>query len=336
MEIFSSGHLKRVLFSKIIRSNPKNSCLMKHPHKIALTFFLSLIFLGSCNSGTYGPSAEEKSKDAESGELKEAFDAAPVEQTTAISVGAASNASTTYTVVMDDKATATSENVFQSSVKIPEKIKKTADINLTVDDYKTARAAIEKIVHAQGAYISGENEQNNTYSISNNMIIRVANKNFDATVTNITAIDAHVNSKNIYTEDVTAQFIDITARLKSKKEVEKRYLDLLQKAGKVTEILEVEQNLRVIREEIEAKEGELKYLNDQVDYSTINLTLHQDYEYTPEDRPGFFGRMGTAFGNGWNGFLSFVVGIMSAWPLWIILSIGGYFLYKFIKRQAKK
>jgi hypothetical protein len=228
--------------------------------------------------------------------------------------------------------------VEKSGAKMEEKIKKTADLNITVDDYKVARSAIEKIVRSGHAYIAGENEQNNTYSISNTMVIRVANKYFDGTVNNVAAIPGHVNSKNIYMEDVTAQFVDITARLKSKKEVEKRYLEILQKANKVSDILEVEGQLRVIREEIEAKEGELKYLNDQVDYSTINLTIHQDFEYTPQDRPGFFGRMGTAFGNGWNGFLSFLVGIMYvyAWPLWILLSIGGYFLYRFIKRQTKK
>ncbi|MGZ6540065.1 MAG: DUF4349 domain-containing protein, partial [Bacteroidia bacterium] len=222
------------------------------------------------------------------------------------------------------------------AIKITEKIKKTANIDISVNDYKIARVAIEKIVKSGNSYIAGENEQNSTYSIANSMIIRVPNKDFDGMVGNLTSVANHVNSKNIYMEDVTAQFIDITARLKTKKEVEKRYLDLLQKAVKVTDILEVEGQLRVIREEIEAKEGELKYLNDQVDYSTINLTLHQNFEYTPEDEPGFFGRMGHAFGNGWKGFLSFLIGIAYTWPLWIILGLSAYFIVKFIKRQLRK
>lgn len=221
-------------------------------------------------------------------------------------------------------------------VKVAEKIKKTADINISVDDYKVARAAIEKIVKTGGAYISGENEQNSTYSISNSMVIRVANKDFDAMVTSLTGVASHVNSKNVYTEDVTAEFVDITARLKTKKEVEKRYIELLQRAVKVTDILEVEQQLRVIREEIEAKEGQLKLLNDQVAYSTINLNLSQNFEYTPQDEPGFFGRMGHAFGNGWKGFLSFIVGLVYVWPLWLILGLTAYFLVKFIKRKLKK
>ena len=221
-------------------------------------------------------------------------------------------------------------------IKIPEKIKKTADLNITVDDYKKARTEIEKIVKSGNAYIGSENEQNTTYSITNYVVIRVMNKDFDSMVNKLLTVASNVNSKNVTAEDVTAQFVDIQSRLKSKKEIEKRYLDILQKASKVSDILEIEQKLGEIREEIEAKEGELKFLSDQVNYSTINLNVHQDFEYTPTDRPGFFGRLGSAFGNGWSGFLSFLVGVVYVWPLWLILGLTAYLLVKFIKRQSKK
>lgn len=221
-------------------------------------------------------------------------------------------------------------------VKIPEKIKKTADLNITVEDYKKARTEIEKIVKSGNAYIGSENEQNTTYSITNYMVIRVLNKDFDSMVNKLLTVARNVNSKNVTAEDVTAQFVDIQSRLKSKKEIENRYLDILQKASKVSDILEIEQKLGEIREEIEAKEGELKFLSDQVNYSTINLNFHQEFEYTPTDRPGFFGRLGSAFGNGWSGFLSFLVGVVYVWPLWLILGLTAYLLVKFIKRQSKK
>lgn len=221
-------------------------------------------------------------------------------------------------------------------IKIPEKIKKTAYLNITVEDYKKSRTEIEKIVKSGNAYIGSENEQNSTYSISNNMVIRVLNKDFDIMINKLLTVASNVNSKNVSAEDVTAQFVDIQSRLKSKKEIEKRYLDILQKAAKVSDILEIEQKLGQIREDIEAKEGELKYLSDQVNYSTINLNFHQEFEYTPTDRPGFFGRLGNAFGNGWSGFLSFIVGVIYVWPLWIILGVGAFILVKFIKRISKK
>jgi len=220
--------------------------------------------------------------------------------------------------------------------KIPAKIRKTAYLNITVEDYKKARAAIEKFVKSGNAYIGSEDEQNTTYAIYNTMVIRVVNKDFDVMVNNVAGIASHVNSKNVTAEDVTAQFVDIQTRLKSKKEIEQRYISILQKAAKVTDILEIEQKLGEIREEIEAKEGELKYLSDQVDYSTISLTFAQNFEYTPQDRPGFWGRTGSAFEKGWDGFLGFIVGLIYVWPLLLILLVGTYFLVRFIKRKLKK
>ncbi|MDQ3049158.1 MAG: DUF4349 domain-containing protein [Bacteroidota bacterium] len=220
--------------------------------------------------------------------------------------------------------------------KIPSKIRKTAQLNITVEEYKKARTDIEKIVKGMNGYIGSEHETNSTYSISNDMVLRIVNKDFDVMVEKILAIASHVNSKNISAEDVTAQFVDIQSRLKSKKEIEKRYLDILSKASKVTDILEIEQKLGEIREEIEAKEGELKLLSDQVDYSTIYLNFQENFEYTPLDNPGFFGRLGTAFGNGWSGFLTFLVGLVYAWPLWLILGIAAYLLIRLIKRRRNR
>lgn len=223
----------------------------------------------------------------------------------------------------------------QEQAKVAEKIKKTAHLSISVDDYKKARIAIEHLLKADNAYIGNENEQNSAYSIYNTLLIRVSNKNFESLINKLILL-GRVTSKTISAEDVTAQFIDIQSRIKSKKEIEKRYLDILSKASKVSDVLEIEQKLGEIREQIEAKEGELKYLSDQVDYSSINLTVQQDFEYTPSDKPGFWGRLVNAFINGWHGFLSVLVGFMYAWPLWLILGGGTYLLYRFIKRKTKK
>ena len=124
-----------------------------------------------------------------------------------------------------------STNSSTEKIKVAEKIKKTAYLSITVDDYKKARTEIEKIVKSGNAYIGSEDEQNSAYSISNNMVIRVINKEFDSMINNLVAVASNVNSKSVNAEDVTAQFVDIQSRLKSKKEIEKRYLDILQKAS---------------------------------------------------------------------------------------------------------
>jgi hypothetical protein len=223
-----------------------------------------------------------------------------------------------------------------TQVKIAEKIIKTADMEMRVEEYAKSRSEIETMVKSASAFIAHENETRDSWRTANSMVIRVANKDFDQLVSKLVTVAKDVNYKRINTQDVTDQFVDIQARLKTKKEIEQRYTELLAKASKIGDILEIEEKIRVIREEIEAKEGQLKYLSNQVAYSTINLSFYQTYEYEPADKPGFFNRMGTAIGSGWQGFLTFLVGFTYAWPLWLILSVGGWILYRVIKKMINK
>lgn len=82
-----------------------------------------------------------------------------------------------------------------------------------MDDYKKARTQIEKIVKSGNAYIGGENEQNTTYSITDNIVIRVLNKNFDSMVSKLLTVAGNVNKKNISAEDVTAEFVDMNNKI---------------------------------------------------------------------------------------------------------------------------
>lgn len=221
------------------------------------------------------------------------------------------------------------------TIVIPEKIIKTASVGIEVDDYKTEILKIREIVKANNAYISTEDEKNYSNSIYNNLIIRVKNEDFEKLIGLLTVDVKKVTYKNINSQDVTEEFVDIAARLKTKKEVEIRYTEILKQAKTIREILDIEEELRQIREEIEAKEGRLKFLNSQVDLSTINLSITQ-YFISDRYEPGFFGKIGKALSNGWDGLLLFIIGVMYLWPLWLVLGIGLYIMLRIIKRKRKK
>ncbi|MBK7147877.1 MAG: DUF4349 domain-containing protein [Bacteroidetes bacterium] len=128
--------------------------------------------------------------------------------------------------------------------------------------------------------------------------------------------------------DVTAQFVDIEARLKTKKNVEQRYSDLLREAKKIQDILDIEEKLRVIREEIESAEGQLRLLKDQVSYSTISLNLYQKLDYQPEPDMGFMSHVSEAFVKGWRSMTDLLIGIVRVWPF-VLIWIGILFvIYK--------
>jgi len=102
---------------------------------------------------------------------------------------------------------------------------------------------------------------------------------------------------------VTEEFIDIQARIKTKKELENRYKELLAKANTVEELLSIEKELGTLRTEIESIEGRLKYLQDRVSLSSLTIEY---YELTTSSFR-FIPKLGKSFVTGWNWFLSFIV-----------------------------
>lgn len=192
------------------------------------------------------------------------------------------------------------------------------------------------LVTKYGAYLGSENETKETYRISNDMVIRVSSAQFDALINGISDIASNIDFKRISATDVTEEYVDIQTRLKTKKEVEKRYIEFLSRAKNIEEVLKVENELRVIREEIEAKEGRLKFLNDRVAFSTINLNMYQNFDYSGSvsKKPGFLNKLGEGINAGWTGILNFMVMITYLWPVWLI---GGALAFLWIKRiKARK
>ena len=219
--------------------------------------------------------------------------------------------------------------------KIPTKIIRNGNVNFQIENLEKSHTKIVVLLKQYNAYFGSDTRTQNNFQIDGNMIIRVPSQNFDKILEELLKESVYTNSKNITAEDVTSQFVDIQARLKTKKEVEARYHDLLKEAKKVSDILEIENNLRTIREEIESQEGQLKYLKDQVSYSTINLSIYQKLDYSPQPEVGFFSKIKEAFVNGWRGLISFFVGIIRIWPFSILFSLVGFYLVKRWRNKGK-
>ena len=221
--------------------------------------------------------------------------------------------------------------------KVPSKIIKTADIKIQVKNYNDSRKKILSLVNQIGAYVQSENQTNYNASIDNIMVIRVKSEEFDNLVEKLLEESIYVDSKKIVADDITEEFVDVQARLKSKKETELQYIELLKKAKTINEILYVQQYIKPIREEIESFEGRLKYMNDKASYSTINLTFYEKIPYTmaPSVENGFLYRIGKAFSGGWNVLLSFFIGIVALWPLWLIVGAVLFTILHLVKRKKK-
>ncbi len=126
----------------------------------------------------------------------------------------------------------------------------------------------------------------------------------------------YVKNKNTSTQDITPEYIDTEARLKNKKALEIRYLELLKQAKNVNEIMQIERELAKIRAEIEAAQGQLKYWRKQTEYALLSVTI----ESGKQRHKHFFRDITVAFKQGAGLFYDFLVGLIYLWPFLLIVS----------------
>jgi Domain of unknown function (DUF4349) len=198
------------------------------------------------------------------------------------------------------------------------KLIKNGSIEFEVSDTEETQKAIVKLTADAGGYVSSESQNSYSGSPRYEQTVRVPAEKLDEFLAKIEGLAKKVDNKSINTQDVTEEFIDVETRLKTKKELEARYRELLKQANKVEDILAIETQLGNVRSEIESMEGRLTYLKNQVSFSTLTITFYK----VVSGNYGFGYRFMNSFGNGWNSLLEFVIGIFEAWPFVIMLGLG--------------
>lgn len=160
------------------------------------------------------------------------------------------------------------------------KIIVTGSMDLEVVSFETAAKEIEKIATAAGGYLGGMTSQSEGNGKKYGEItIRMPQKGFGGALKKIKALGT-VRGENIKRDDVSEEYIDLQARLKNKRRVEETYQKILERATKISDILEVEAKIGEARGEIEQMEGRMKYLDNQVSLSTLTISLSEKGVYT--------------------------------------------------------
>jgi hypothetical protein len=216
---------------------------------------------------------------------------------------------------------------------IEQKIIKEGNLRFETNDLSATYTQIQNAVKSNNAIIQNDTEGKDYESVFRRLIIRVPSKNFDLFLKDISKGVAYFDNKEISSQDVTAEYIDIDARLKAKKVLENRYLELLKKANKVTEMLEIEKQLSAIREEIEAKEGQLNYMQNRVSFSTVTIEFYKSIAEESGVTTSYGMKIWTAIKSGFNSLSSLIINLLSVWPFIIILFAAGYFIRKRFKSK---
>jgi hypothetical protein len=223
----------------------------------------------------------------------------------------------------------------KSNESIEQKIIKTGDLRFEVSNIDESYNSILALVKKYKAIVQNDSQGKNDYEINRNLTVRLPNENFDAFINELSKGVDFFDRKEISIDDVTEEYIDVSSRIKTKKALESRYLELLKKANKVSEMLEIEKELATIREEIEAKEGRLKYIQNKVSMSTITLDFYKTLEHKAGATVSFGTKFVNAIKSGFNGISSFFIWLIEVWPFIIILGVLIYFIRKRFKKRKQ-
>ncbi|CAG0959117.1 hypothetical protein FLAV_00601 [Flavobacteriales bacterium] len=220
----------------------------------------------------------------------------------------------------------------QQNLIAERKLIKEGSITFETENVQKSKERIFKSLKEVNAYVANEN----TYTYSDKqeyrMVIRVPAGQFDVLLSNISNIASKIDSKNVDVLDVTEEYIDIEARIKTKKELENRYKEILKQANKVEEILSIEKEIGQLRTEIEAVEGRMRYLKDKIGYSTLTVTFYQKINAAF----GFSLKLTQGIKNGWTNLLWFMIGLINIWPFLLLIIVTVYFTRRYIKNKKQK
>jgi hypothetical protein len=158
-------------------------------------------------------------------------------------------------------------------------IARTVAMTLLVKDVSRARPALDAILSRYQGYAAELNINTpENYARSFGASLRIPAQALPNALADLRGL-GRVQSESQSGEEVTQQHADLVARLKNARETEQRLLAILQqRTGKVSEVLEVEEQISTTRGDIERMEAEQKALEHRVDFATVQLQLTEEYK----------------------------------------------------------
>ena len=229
-----------------------------------------------------------------------------------------------------------------------DKIIYSASATVETTDFDGSLAKLEELVAYYGGFIESSSISGNNYyysshgyasSRSADYRIRIPSRDF-ATVMNALSELGSVPYSNTYTENITSQYYDVQARLNAYRTQEQSLLDMMAKADKVSDLLEIQEQLSEVRYHIESLQSTLTNWDRQVSYSTISLTLEEVREYTPEAKLSFGQQLSLALSRGLKSigefFRDLLLWLLEALPALILLAVVVALVVLLVRRIRRK
>ncbi|WP_413381175.1 DUF4349 domain-containing protein [Alkalihalobacillus sp. 1P02AB] len=146
-------------------------------------------------------------------------------------------------------------------------------LTIEVSDYEEAEKRLTNEVNQLGGYVvqSFFNEYDDM--VNGQLTVRIPTTELHDYIYLIEDSDYHLKEKEMNGQDVTEEYVDLEARLRSKKVVEERLYQFLESAEETEQLLKISNDLERVQQEIEQIEGRIIFLNNRTDYAEVTIQL---------------------------------------------------------------
>ena len=223
------------------------------------------------------------------------------------------------------------------------KIIRNAELTLEANAPEEVQQKVSAIAESKGGFVINSQQSSSSSEIkvrdTVTMTIRIPAEKFNESVDEIRKSASRVVVETITGQDVTEEFLDVEARLKTKKALEAQFLEIMKQGKTVADALSVQRELATVREEIEKIEGRKRFLENQAALSTIKLRIQTPNSLTPSSS-GFFYKLGQSISSGFDAALGFVLFFVTAaialLPFLILVVLPIYLLMRYLLRKWRK
>ncbi len=219
-----------------------------------------------------------------------------------------------------------------------------ANLVMKVEEFKVAEERLLDLIHLGGAYVLQFSDSRNTDEVGATYVIKVPSEGFSPFLEKLQKIKSLKFEREVEGSDVTEEFVDLDARLKAKQTVESRLLSFMDKATKTDDLVRFSNELARVQEEIEQIKGRIRFLDQNVAFSTINLRLYQANgiaeikEDKAEEEQSFGERIADALSGSTKVLRQFGEGLLvvlaAMLPVLIVAAVIGVPTYYFVRKRG--
>lgn len=216
---------------------------------------------------------------------------------------------------------------------------------MEVKDYSEVQSKIRDAVMMSNGYILQFTDSNTNNEVGGTFTIKVPSNGFLSFIHEMEKLNPNSIERSINGQDVTDQFVDLQARLDAKETEDARLKEFMKNATDANDLISISNKLSEVETQMDQLKGQIRYLQNNVTYSTIQLRVYQKWSSRLHDRGTITGQsliwkagqsMKSSIQQIGKFFSRLIIFLAGALPVLLVLVVLGaaiFIPYKYFRRK---